>query len=137
MVDQESKEDSLDNSMSITRQKIIFIGDSGVGKTALINRITGNPFSENYEPSIGVDFCSRLIKFKDGDVKLQIWDTAGQEKFRSLIPSYLRNSAIAFVVYDVNRLESFERVPEWINYIKEYQETIIVVCGNKIDLETR
>ncbi len=64
MENQESKEDSMDTSSSATRQKIIFVGDANVGKTTIINRITDGPFNEEYEPSIGVDFMSKNIKYK-------------------------------------------------------------------------
>ena len=61
MVDQDSKEDSVDNSVSVTRQKIILVGDQAVGKTSIIARIIDNPFVDNYEASIGIDFCSKII----------------------------------------------------------------------------
>ena len=99
---EESKDDSVDNSISVTRHKIIFVGDAGVGKTCIINRIVDNPFSDAYEMSIGVDFMSNNIRYHGQNIKLQIWDSAGQEKYKGLIPSYVRNSSIVFVVYDVS-----------------------------------
>ena len=137
MVDQESHEESMDNSISVTRHKIIFVGDAGVGKTSIIARVTDNPFSENYEMSIGVDFCSKNIKYRGQSIKLQIWDSAGQEKYRGLIPSYVRNAAIVFIVYDIRNKSSFEHIPEWINFIKNIENTNLVLCGNKIDLTPR
>ncbi len=123
--------------MSVTRHKIIFVGDAGVGKTTIISRIMDNPFNENYEPSIGVDFMSKNLKYKGQNVKLQIWDTAGQEKYKGLIPSYVRNSSIVFVVYDVAVKTSFDNIPKWINFIKTIENTTLVLCGNKIDLSNR
>jgi len=82
MTEQDSNEDSVDNSVSITRHKKIFMDDAGVGKTAIIGRIMDNPLSEVYEPSIGVDFMSKNIKYQGQNIKLQIWDTAGQEKYK-------------------------------------------------------
>ena len=134
---EDSKEDSQDNSVSVIRHKIIFVGDPGVGKTTIIGRIMDNPFIETYEPSIGVDFMSKNIKYKDQNVKLQMWDTAGQEKFRGLIPSYVRNSSIVFVVYDVSFKKSFNNIPKWITFIKNIENTTLVLCGNKIDLSKR
>ena len=96
-----------------------------------------NPFNENYEPSIGVDFMSKNLKYKGQNVKLQIWDTAGQEKYKGLIPSYVRNSSIVFVVYDVAVKTSFDNIPKWINFIKTIENTTLVLCGNKIDLSNR
>ena len=137
MTEQDSNEDSMENSMNVTRHKIIFVGDAGVGKTTIIGRIMDNPYNENYEPSIGVDFMSKNLKYKGQNVKLQIWDTAGQEKYKGLIPSYVRNSSIVFVVYDVSVKTSFDNIPKWINFIKTIENTTLVLCGNKIDLSNR
>ena len=134
---EESHEDSVDNSISVTRHKIIFVGDAGVGKTSIINRIVDNPFSESYEMSIGVDFMSKNLRYHGQNIKLQIWDSAGQEKYKGLIPSYVRNSSIVFVVYDVSSKWSFNNVSSWISFIKSIENTTIILCGNKIDLTTR
>ena len=130
-------EDSLDNSFSVIRYKIIFVGDEGVGKTSIINRIFDYPFSEIYEMSIGVDFMSKNLRYHGHNIKLQIWDTAGQEKYKGLIPSYVRDSSIVFVVYDVSSKSSFNNVSSWISFIKSIENTTIILCGNKIDLSTR
>ncbi len=93
---------SLDQSTaSIIRQKLVIVGDVSVGKSAIINCLLGQNFKDEYEASVGVDFFSKTIKFKNKSLKLQIWDSAGQEKYKSLIPSYIRGSALIFVVYDV------------------------------------
>ena len=135
MVEQESShEDSVDNSISITRQKIIFVGDAATGKTSIINRIIENPFNEIYEISIGIDFMSKNIRFRGQNTKIQIWDSAGQEKYKGLIPSYIRNSSLVFLVYDVSRKESFDNIINWINFVRNIEKTIMVLCGNKIDL---
>ena len=135
MVEQESHEDSVDNSIIVTRHKIIFVGDAGTGKTSIINRIIDNPFNETYEVSIGIDFMSKNIRFRGQNIKIQIWDSAGHEKYRSLIPSYVRNSSIVFVVYDVSNRSSFENIPNWISFVKNIEKTIMILCANKIDLE--
>ena len=128
------QEDSVDNSISITRQKIIFVGDAATGKTSIINRIIDNPFNEIYEISIGIDFMSKNIRFRGQNTKIQIWDSAGQEKYKGLIPSYIRNSSLVFLVYDVSRKESFDNIINWINFVRNIEKTIMVLCGNKIDL---
>ena len=133
----ESHEDSVDNSISVTRHKIIFVGDAGVGKTSIINRIVDNPFNEAYEMSIGVDFMSKNLRYHGQNIKLQIWDSAGQEKYKGLIPSYVRNSSIVFVVYDISSKTSFNNVPSWISFIKSIENTTIILCANKTDLTTR
>ena len=137
MADQDSGDDSKDDSVNITRHKIIFVGDAGVGKTTIISRIMDNPYNEVYEPSIGVDFMSKNIKFRDQNVKLQMWDTAGQEKYKGLIPSYVRNSSIVFLVYDISVKTSFDNIPKWITFIRTIENTSLVLCGNKIDLSNR
>ena len=123
--------------MSVTRHKIIFVGDAGVGKTTIIARITESPFNEVYEPSIGVDFMSKSIKYRGQNIKLQIWDTAGQEKYKGLIPSYVRNSSIVFVVYDISVKSTFDNIPKWLTFIRSIENTTLILCGNKIDLEKR
>ena len=134
---EESNEDSVDNSISVTRHKIIFVGDAGVGKTSIINRIVDNPFNESYEMSIGVDFMSKNLRYHGQNIKLQIWDSAGQEKYKGLIPSYVRNSSIVFIVYDISSKNSFNNVSSWISFIKSIENTKLILCGNKIDLTTR
>jgi len=137
MTEQDSNEDSMNDSVSVTRHKIIFVGDAGVGKTTIISRLMDNPFNDEYEPSIGVDFMSKNIKYHGQNIKLQIWDTAGQEKYKGLIPSYVRNSSIVFLVYDISSKTSFENIPNWLNFIRTIENTSLVLCGNKIDLENR
>ena len=137
MTEQDSKDDSEGDSVSVTRHKIIFVGDAGVGKTTIIARITESPFNEVYEPSIGVDFMSKSIKYRGQNIKLQIWDTAGQEKYKGLIPSYVRNSSIVFVVYDISVKSTFDNIPKWLTFIRSIENTTLILCGNKIDLEKR
>ena len=134
MVEQESHEDSVDNSISVTRHKVIFVGDACTGKTSIINRIIDNPFNDTYEVSIGIDFMSKNIRFRGQNIKIQIWDSAGQEKYKGLIPSYVRNSSIVFIVYDVSNRSSFDNVSNWISFVKNIEKTTMILCGNKIDL---
>ena len=133
MVEQESQ-DSVDNSISVTRHKVIFIGDENTGKTSIINRIIDNPFNDTYEVSIGIDFMSKNIRFRGQNIKIQIWDSAGQEKYKGLIPSYVRNSSIVFIVYDISSRTSFENVQNWISFVKNIEKTTMILCGNKTDL---
>ena len=132
---QKSVNDSLDYSMESPRQKIIFVGDSGVGKTTMIKNLNEEPYQDLNESSIGIDFYSKKIKYKGTEIRLQIWDTAGQEKYRGLIPSYIRNAALIFLIYDISSKESFNNLTQWIEFINSYEKTKIVLCGNKIDLE--
>lgn len=93
--------DQDQTSSFVLRYKVVLVGDMSVGKTSLISRFVENTFREIYDPSIGVDFSSKTVKFRGRSLKIQMWDTAGQEKYKSLIPSYIRGSSIIFLVYDV------------------------------------
>ena len=129
-------ESSMDQSYQTNRQKIIFCGDAGVGKTSIINSIMGQKFSEEYEPSIGVDFFSKTVRYNGRLIKLQIWDSAGQEKFRSLIPNYIRGSAIIFLIFDVSQKITYEHLNDWLKFITDIEKGgLIIIVGNKIDLK--
>ena len=129
-------ESSMDQSYQTNRQKIIFCGDAGVGKTSIINSIMGQKFSEEYEPSIGVDFFSKTVRYNNRLIKLQIWDSAGQEKFRSLIPNYIRGSALIFLIFDVSKKETYDHLNEWLKFITNIENgSLIIIVGNKLDLK--
>ena len=83
-----------------------------------------------------MDFATKNIVYKNNSLKLQIWDSAGQERYKSLIPSYVRGSSIIFIVFDVSNKNTFNNVITWINFIKEIntEESILILCGNKVDL---
>ncbi len=127
----------MDVSYQINRQKIIFTGDIAVGKTSIINVLMGQKFTAEYEASIGVDFFSKTMKYKGKVIKLQIWDSAGQEKFRSLIPNYIRGASLVFIVYDISNKKSFENLSNWINFVNNIENSNIVIVGNKNDLEDK
>ena len=128
---------SVEVSYLVNRQKIIFIGDVSVGKTSIINVLMGQKFNNEYEASIGVDFFSKTIKYKGKTIKLQIWDSAGQEKFKSLIPNYIRGSSLVFIVYDISNKKSFDSLQTWIDFVNNIENSNIVILGNKIDLENK
>ena len=131
-------ETSVDANFSVIRQKIIFCGDAGVGKTSIIISLMGQKFSEEYEPSIGVDFFSKTFRYKERMLKLQIWDSAGQEKFRSLIPNYIRGSSLIFLIFDITNKTSYDNIPEWIKFITDIDNNgNIILVGNKIDLKEK
>ena len=126
----------MEESEELNRQKIIFTGDSGVGKTSIINSIMGQNFDPSFfEASIGVDFCSKIFKYKKKKFKLQIWDSAGQEKYKSLIPNYIRGSSLVFIVYDITSRKTFDSLQLWIDFVNNIENSNIVILGNKIDNE--
>jgi small GTP-binding protein len=116
--------------------KIILIGDSNTGKTSLINRYINNNFKDKYHCTIGVDFLMKKIYFEDILVKLQIWDTAGMEKYKQITSSYYRGAQGCIVVFDLTNIESFYSLQKWIDdycQISKNQNNIYIV-GNKCDL---
>ena len=123
----------------VPKFKIIFLGDQGTGKSSILNRFVSDKFDPNYQATIGLDFNSKNVKIDNQDVRLLLYDTAGQEKFRSLIPMYTRDAQIILLVYDVTRKDSFTHIPEWINSLTNVkkEEVIFVLVANKIDLPER
>jgi len=120
--------------------KYIIIGDSGVGKSCLLIRFTEDTFSSATENTIGVEFSAKTITLEDNtNVKLQIWDTAGQETFQSITRSYYRSAAGALLVYDVTCRNSFENVAKWIKNVREEGNDEMVIClvANKSDNELK
>ena len=117
--------------------KYIIIGDPSVGKSNLLMKFAHNKFTDEYQATIGVEFGAKNITFDNQIYRIQIWDTAGQENFRSITRAYYKNSVCAMVVYDITNKESFEHVLNWIQDIKDQspKTVLIVLVGNKIDLE--
>jgi small GTP-binding protein len=116
--------------------KLILIGNSGVGKSSILNRYMNKTFEESYKCTIGVDFLMKSIEINGKTVKLQLWDTAGQEKYKSMVASYYRGANVALVVFDITSHESFDSLPLWIeNYYKNGPEQKnIILIGNKKDM---
>ena len=123
----------------LIKLKLIVVGNQGTGKSCILNRFVNETFEENYEATIGLDFQSKNITIHDQDVRLIIYDTAGQEKFRSLIPMYIREAQIILFIYDISDEESFNSIPKWIQEVKEVlkEEVVFALIGNKIDLESQ
>ena len=116
--------------------KILIIGNSGVGKSCLLLRFAENMFSDNYISTIGVDFKIRKMELDGKSVKLQIWDTAGQDRFRTIIKSYYRGSNGIIVVYDITDRDTFEQVQYWMGEIDAHASPDVcrILVGNKSDL---
>ncbi|XP_056851293.1 LOW QUALITY PROTEIN: ras-related protein RABG3a [Raphanus sativus] len=96
-----------------TLLKVIVLGDSGVGKTSLMNQYVHNKFSQQYKATIGADFVTKELQIGDKLVTLQIWDTAGQERFQSLGAAFYRGADCCALVYDVNVAKSFDSLETW------------------------
>ncbi|KAJ5370819.1 uncharacterized protein N7496_006911 [Penicillium cataractarum] len=138
--------------------KVIILGDSGVGKTSLMNQYVNKKFSGSYKATIGADFLTKEVLVDDRLVTMQIWDTAGQERFQSLGVAFYRGADCCVLVYDVNNSKSFEALDSWRDEfliqasprdpesfpfvstpsawpVSEEQFAVLVVIGNKIDVE--
>ncbi len=118
--------------------KVIIVGDGAVGKTTLATHFTYGKFIEYYKMTIGVDFFIKDIQIGADMVKLQIWDTAGQERFAFIRPTYYQGTSGGLMVFDVNRLESFKNLDNWLKEVKTNCGKIpLLLLGNKIDLDKR
>ena len=135
----EHKNDHKKESKDITiiNYKIILVGDISVGKTSIIRRYINNSFSDDYNCTIQADQQTKIIEEDENtSIRLNIWDTVGQEKFRSITRQFYRDCQGAFIVFDLSRKKSFEEMQVWLNDIKNYgnNDTVIIILGNKSDL---
>ena len=117
--------------------KVIVIGKSGVGKTCITNQAAHEEFLKDYHVTIGMEFFVLFVKIDDKIIKLQIWDTCGQEAYRSLVASFYRSVSLVFIVYAINSRDSFEDIDYWVKDLKIHNspDTKIILVGNKCDLE--
>ncbi|KAL4225761.1 Calcium release activated channel regulator [Mactra antiquata] len=116
--------------------KVVFVGDSGVGKSSFIHRFCTNFFKATYAATIGVDFQIRNLNIEGQVIVLQLWDTAGQERFRSITKQYFRKADGVIIMYDVTSETSFTNVRNWMTSVKEgvSDDAVLVLLGNKNDL---
>tara|TARA_B110000858_G_scaffold141594_1_gene160695 strand:- start:2886 stop:3536 length:651 start_codon:yes stop_codon:yes gene_type:complete len=121
--------------------KLILVGACSVGKTCLVDAWCNRPFSSEFNSTIGVEFAAKNIIFDNHHIKMHLWDTAGQEKFANIISTYYRGCAGAFVVFDVTKRTSFNKLNYWIQEIKnnnkDDEDIPIVIIGTKIDKPNR
>ena len=119
--------------------KYIIIGDSAVGKSNLLLQYCHNKFNDDYQATIGVEFGAKNLTVNNKIYRVQIWDTAGQENFRSITRAYYKNSVCALVVYDITNKDTFNNVQTWIEDCKNQSPKTIfmVLVGNKNDLEDK
>ena len=131
-----NKDDSDKNELSF---KIIVIGDPGVGKSCLTGRATKDVFNAEYSTTIGFEFLTFNVKIEDKSIKLQIWDTCGQEQYKSLINNFYRNSALAMLVYSIDNKQSFLDLNKWLKEIRiqSSPDIKLILIGNKADLENK
>ncbi|MFX1237231.1 MAG: Rab family GTPase [Promethearchaeota archaeon] len=124
---------------SVLKYKICIFGDGGVGKTTLTQRYLTGVFKEKYQLTIGMDFYLKKLNFDGKDISLYIWDFAGEEKFRFLMPAALVGAHVVIFMYDITRYITLKNLNNWIAVYKEAkekenQDIIVVIVGSKLDL---
>ena len=119
--------------------RYIIVGDMGVGKSCLLLQFTENKFRQKHELTIGVEFGGKMIDINNKKIKIQIWDTAGQEAFQAITRSYYKGAIGALLVYDITRKDTFNHIIKWLEVVKSYsaKKICIILIGNKIDLEKK
>ena len=134
------EENNENNKITYYQVKFIIVGDASVGKTNIYYRFVNGNFLSEYDPTVVVDYYYQDIEIEDKLFSLQLWDTAGSEKYKSITKGYYTNSACCILVYDIEKEDSFESINNWINQVKLYSSNkiIFILVGNKYDLnETR
>ncbi|XP_049852132.1 ras-related protein Rab-5A-like [Schistocerca gregaria] len=125
------------SSQSKYNFKIVFLGKSGVGKTSITIRFCRDTFFDGTEATIGASFLTKTMNIDNRTIKFELWDTAGQERYRALAPMYYRNADAAVLVFDYTDPDSFQSLQSWLYEIqKNVPDCVIILCGNKIDLES-
>lgn len=116
--------------------KVVLLGDSGVGKSSILLRYAADEYNAEQEPTLGAAFLTKMLYYNDSSYKLQIWDTAGQEKFKSLAPIYYRDAIVILIVFDITSQASYEMMKSWLTEVKEQgqRNAIIIILANKSDL---
>ena len=132
-----SNDSETDNSKYDFSFKMIVIGDAGVGKSCLTSRAIKERFETDYSPTVGFEFLTFSTKIEDKVIKLQIWDTCGQEVYRSLITNFYRNASLAMMVYSIDSRESFLHINQWLKEVRlqSHPDVKIILIGNKSDLK--
>jgi len=118
--------------------KVILLGDSSVGKSSIIERLKSDSFNSNQSATISLEHHNLIIKINSSIVRMQIWDTAGQEKFDAIASTYYKSADVVIFVYSINMRDSFDRVSQWANQVDENssidEQQIRILIGNKTDL---
>lgn len=134
-----NKQNFIDKNKPDYVYKVLILGDMCVGKTCMLLRYCDNVFNDNHISTIGVDYRVKSKLINNDNIKLQIWDTAGQDRFRAITRSYYKGSNGILLIFDVTNRDSFNNVKTWINQIVENvpTEAVIVLVANKIDSDER
>ena len=118
--------------------KILTLGDASVGKSSIVLRYSENKFNEAWLSTIGVDSKRKIVKIKGESVKVSIWDTAGQEKFQSIVKQYYNGANGVLLIFDISNKKSFQKIDFWYKDLKQninINDIYVCLVGNKMDLE--
>ncbi|VDI48954.1 Ras and EF-hand domain-containing protein [Mytilus galloprovincialis] len=136
--DVETNEKGLESTVAMRQRifKVVFVGDSGVGKSSFIHRFCNDNFNPTFSATIGVDFQVKSLNLGGQSIVLQLWDTAGQERFRSITKQYFRKADGVVIMYDVNSEATYTNVRNWMESVQEGVEegTVVLLVGNKTDI---
>jgi small GTP-binding protein len=129
---------SIDSKIELEKCKVVLVGNSGVGKTCIINNIINKEFNADEVPTLSANFINLKLKIKELNkiIDFDIWDTAGQEQYKSIAKVFYRDASIGILVYDITNEKSYEELNFWMNQLKKNasKDIIIGICGNKSDL---
>jgi small GTP-binding protein len=127
----------MDLGSSARESKVVILGSTLVGKTSIVSRLATNSFSPATTPTVGTALLGHTVKVGELEVKLQLWDTGGSEKYRSMVPMYFQHADAAVIVYDITSRESFNDVTFWLKELRDKgpDSIVIALAGNKCDLE--
>jgi Ras-related protein Rab-6A len=125
---------SLENDNDIIKEKVVILGDSSVGKSSILRRFKFNFFDTGHDSTVGCEFFAKEILLNSKKIKMLLWDTAGQEVFRSFTPNFLRGAKIILITYDITNEKSYKNIDSWIMDAKKIKNSRIVIFGNKSDI---
>ncbi|EAY04312.1 small GTP-binding protein, putative [Trichomonas vaginalis G3] len=127
------------NPRSIRSEKVVLIGSQGCGKTSIVLRYCKNVFSGTVGSTVGAAFNSKVVNYAGHQIQLDIWDTAGSEKYRSLAPMYYRDARVAIIVVDITNKDSLSEADDWVKAVREggRSDCAFVLAANKCDLEDK
>lgn len=127
------------SATNIENYKIVILGDQYVGKTSILNKYKYENSDDKYTPTIGIDFITKNVYLEEKTIRLIMWDTAGSERFKSLIPTYIKNANAIILTYDITNKQSFYSLDKWLIDISDKVPTnaYIIIAGNKLDMENK